>query len=407
MSIFTHLVLTVCMYDIVKKGGEQSALNAILNLRKVGIDHYILLVQNEQHCKRLREGPLRISCAWTSLLNNENRLKKWKISPDHCTHCAVPINLWWGRLKYMGEMVEHGINVLYIDTDVNIVSNPYKYLHSDVLKKHNIIIQREGHTIHDLNIGFIYLNSCSKDGPCRWIFQEALGRLEQLLAVDDVESLWKETDDLNITSGPHKDIVPYGIFGPKAVFWDQHIMNDVVETAITNKVSHRRSYMRGVKKEEFTQWIAHLALPKLPWLEEDGVSYQRLYNNVHADGVGTLSTETIAGAPPELLGGWDGIAGPMHVRGVNGWWNVAPPAVIHFVGSSNDKGPPTKVNHMWRVEAECDMNKMIQQNCSYMQKKYIAFGGQVFSNVTIESYGAFSEAYRDVIYRLLHVASVR
>lgn len=308
----------------------------------------------------------------------------------------------------MGEMVEHGLNVLYMDTDVYILSDPYKHLHSQALQKHNVIIQRESMSIHDLNIGFIYLNNCSKDGPCRWIFKEALNRLEKLLAVDDVESVWQESDDLHITSGPHKH-TPAGIWGIKATLWDQHIMNDVIETAVVNKVSQRRSLMRGIKNEEFDQWIAHLDLGNPAWLEDEGVYYQKLYNNVDANNAGTMSTETIAGAPAELLGGWDGIFGPPKVLGVSGWWHTVPPAVVHFVGASNDKGPPTKMNHLWRAEAECDRSAILQSNCKYLQKKYISFSGNVLSNLvtTIESYADFSNAYNEIIYRLLLIASVR
>ena len=391
---------------MVNEGGEKSALNAILNLRRVGIDHYILLVQNEEHCRRLREGPHKVSCAWTSFLSNDTRLEKWRVPVKHCTHCPVPMDLWWGRLKYMGELAELGYNVLYIDTDVFALSNPYVYLHSPALQKHSIIIQREFIHVYGLNIGFIYLNACSPDGPCRWIFREALARLDRLLSVDDVQSVWNESDVLGITSPPH-DTTPAGIFGPKAVVWDQNIMNDVIETAVVNKVSHRRSYQRGIKESERRDWIRFLDLPDIPWLrDDDGVYYQKLYNNVHGVGDGTESNETLAGAPPSLLGGWDGIYGPSQVRGVSGWWFTDPPAVIHFVGSSGDKGPPTKLHHMWRAEAECEKNEIMQGTCAFTERKFIGFDAKLnLTADTVHDALSLSDAYRRAMESMLHIAS--
>lgn len=391
---------------MVNEGGEKSALNAILNLRRVGIDHYILLVQNEEHCRRLREGPHKVSCAWTSFLSNDTRLEKWRVPVKHCTHCPVPMDLWWGRLKYMGELAELGYNVLYIDTDVFALSNPYVYLHSPALQKHNIIIQREFIHVYGLNIGFIYLNACSPDGPCRWIFREALARLDRLLNVDDVQSVWNESDVLGITSPPH-DTTPAGIFGPKAVVWDQNIMNDVIETTVVNKVSHRRSYQRGIKDSERRDWIRFLDLPDIPWLRDnDGVYYQKLYNNVHGVGDGTESNETLAGAPPSLLGGWDGIYGPSQVRGVSGWWFTDPPAVIHFVGSSGDKGPPTKLHHMWRAEAECEKNEVMQGTCAFTERKFIGFDAKLNMTAdTVHDAISLSDTYRRAMENMLHIAS--
>ena len=318
----------------------------------------------------------------------------------------------------MGQMAELGYNVLYIDTDVFFGENPYPRLHDPVLKAHNIVIQRETESVHGLNIGFIWLNNCSPGGPCRWIFKEALDRLYALLDLDDIESIWKESDAAGASKEPHNRI-----FGVKAVLWDQHIVNDVVETLVTNKLSHRRSYLRGVSGDE-NKFTDFLGLPRggLPvfWnttmdadltpyecsrstCSTDAVHFRELFN-FHSDG--RKSNETIAGAPLRLLGGWDGIHGPPPVKGVNGWWAApeARPSVMHFVGASGDKKPPAMLHGMWRVEAECNSTALLEDDCAFIRRKFISFDGRVLDDVV--GVQDLAVKYRRVINRLLHVASV-
>ena len=50
------------------EGGTLMAANSIYNMHRFGWDHYLLIVSSEAQCKRLRDTPLQISCAWTSFL---------------------------------------------------------------------------------------------------------------------------------------------------------------------------------------------------------------------------------------------------------------------------------------------------------------------------------------------------
>lgn len=50
------------------EGGTLMAANSIYNMHRFGWDHYLLIVSSEAQCKKLRESPLQISCAWTTFL---------------------------------------------------------------------------------------------------------------------------------------------------------------------------------------------------------------------------------------------------------------------------------------------------------------------------------------------------
>jgi hypothetical protein len=52
------------------EGGTLMAANSIYNMHRFGWDHYVLIVSSEAQCKKLRESPLQISCAWTTFLKD-------------------------------------------------------------------------------------------------------------------------------------------------------------------------------------------------------------------------------------------------------------------------------------------------------------------------------------------------
>jgi len=75
------------------EGGTLMAANSIYNMHRFGWDHYLLIVSSEAQCKKLRESPLQISCAWTTFLKDHKASALTRASPDafFTVHRPLPL----------------------------------------------------------------------------------------------------------------------------------------------------------------------------------------------------------------------------------------------------------------------------------------------------------------------------
>ena len=66
------------------EAGTAWIANLIFSLRAVGIDHSLVIVMSDEHCKSLNRAPWMISCAWSSWDFGQNytggseRLKRYE-----------------------------------------------------------------------------------------------------------------------------------------------------------------------------------------------------------------------------------------------------------------------------------------------------------------------------------------
>lgn len=327
------------------KGGNHLAANMVANLRSVGIEHYLIVTNTPECCKTLMDGPWGITCGWTSYLLNHPRLVPYGVQAEEV---ATPFRLWWVRFHFLERLVALGYNPMYIDTDVSFRVNPYPLLKGP-LGKYSLFGQDETGQINGINIGVVYAQNARVGGGAHWVLNETVSRMWRILEAEPIVTKWDGT-----VAG-----------GAKEMLWDQHIYNDVVESAIFGKEMYRRSYQRMIDPAngQRDKWEVEWGYPQggesMQWRYEDIVIKESelpltptgarlaLTPGTHSIKArplkcygldpeeATREPEKMVAAPPWLIAGWSGVAGEDAMQGVSGNWNIDPPkfAIAHMVGA--------------------------------------------------------------------------
>lgn len=314
--------------------------NLVFSLRASGIEHYLVIVMSDAHCKALSRPPWMISCAWSS----------WDFTS--CKNKGELRRLWYSRHHYMSRVIaETKLNVAVVDGDMFVQRDFYPLLKAAPLRQHNLIYSLDhGPTCGDLNVGFAYCQGCAAGGHAQWAIDEGLRRENYFCSGDPAEfgdqgRFWKESDASGATKGPHH-----------WVEWtsarDQKLYSDVVGGSCCNAPQHRLLFPS-----------THKVVDNYAFMRQYGQFDQcRRMAPQKANGLQTwwhdlLSgkgpNETVAIATGQLLSGWHG-TGAGELSGWSGNWIKHPPAIAHFVGGLPAGG---KVHIMqglnwWRYESD-------------------------------------------------------
>ncbi len=328
--------------------GTHLAANQVANFRSVGIEHYLLITNTAQCCQRLMAGPWDLTCGWTSYLLNHPRLHTYQLTKEES---AVPFRLWWVRFQFLERLVGLGYNAMYVDTDVSFRVNPYP-LFKGPFARYTLFGQDETGFINGINIGFIYVQNALSTGGARRVLNETLMRMYSILEAEEPLRKW----DGNVATGA------------KEVLWDQHIYNDVLESAVVGREMHRRSHQRLIDPANGKRRVwereqgfpvggeLHFDVETITVLPEDVPTTSDGRKLDLTPGVYKIKTkplfwygdmvylprqpedsapERLVAMPPWLVAGWSGVAGDIRLQGVSGHWNINPPkiAIAHMVGA--------------------------------------------------------------------------
>ena len=336
---------------VSNRGGNHLAANTVANLRKLGFEHYILITNTAETCYDLLKGPWGVDCGWTSFL--QNRAKQMGTFQVTAEEQATPFRLWWVRFHYMERLVGMGYNPMYVDTDVRFEINPYPLLKSPPFDKFTLFAQDENGHPGGLNIGCVYAQNAPEFGITRWVLNETVSRMLRIIDTEPPLQKWNG----QVAAGA------------KETLWDQHIFNDVVETAVSGKPVFRRSMQRLIDPAEGNrmreEWVKSQNYDDSAW----DVTMEKIDEKVLPLGLkdadirpmkvddtyeikskkfrglkGFVPTENgkdpnkdeyVCGFPPWFVSGWSGIAGPPQVQGQPGYWTAKPPRIImgHAVGA--------------------------------------------------------------------------
>ena len=375
---------------VANSRGRHLAANAIANLRSVGIEHYLLVTNTKEACEGMRRtrgsksasgeaASWRVECAWTSFLLGHPRLATYGLTQGE--ERSDPFRLWWARFHLLERLVAFGYNPMYVDTDVSFRVNPYPLLKGPFARFALVGQDETGH-VNGVNIGFVYAQNARPGGPAHRVLNETIARMFAILehAPNPVVQ-W----DGGVASGPKEHL------------WDQHIYNDVIESAVFSRDLRRRSGARlidpsGNKRQMWndaesnafptnTDWepfevevrpedvpltaagtkmaLAPGLFPargaRLRCVGADVAGYatresssnvsvttrnDRPFDSFDASSsaglpLACVEPELLLASPPWFLAGWSGVAGDERFRGVRGAWNLDPPivAVAHAVGA--------------------------------------------------------------------------
>ena len=336
---------------VSNRGGNHLAANTVANLRKLGFEHYILITNTAETCYDLLKGPWGVDCGWTSFL--QNRAKQMGTFQVTAEEQATPFRLWWVRFHYMERLVGMGYNPMYVDTDVRFEMNPYPLLKSPPFDKFTLFAQDENGHPGGLNIGCVYAQNAPEFGVTRWVLNETVSRMLRIIDTEPPLQKWNG----QVAAGA------------KETLWDQHIFNDVVETAVSGKPVFKRSMQRlidpgdgnrlrddWVKSQNYDHSAWDLSMEKIdekvlplglkdvdvrPMKVDDtyeikSKKFQGLKGfSPTENGKDPNKDEYVCGFPPWFVSGWSGIAGPAQVQGQPGYWTAKPARIVmgHAVGA--------------------------------------------------------------------------
>ena len=336
---------------VSNRGGNHLAANTVANLRKLGFEHYILITNTAETCYDLLKGPWGVDCGWTSFL--QNRAKQMGTFQVTAEEQATPFRLWWVRFHYMERLVVMGYNPMYVDTDVRFEMNPYPLLKSPPFDKFTLFAQDENGHPGGLNIGCVYAQNAPEFGVTRWVLNETVSRMLRIIDTEPPLQKWNG----QVAAGA------------KETLWDQHIFNDVVETAVSGKPVFKRSMQRlidpgdgnrlrddWVKNQNYDHSAWDLSMEKIdekvlplglkdvdvrPMKVDDtyeikSKKFQGLKGfSPTENGKDPNKDEYVCGFPPWFVSGWSGIAGPAQVQGQPGYWTAKPARIVmgHAVGA--------------------------------------------------------------------------
>lgn len=167
-----------------------------------------------------------MECAWTSFLLGHPRLATYGLTQGE--ERSDPFRLWWARFHLLERLVAFGYNPMYVDTDVSFRVNPYPLLKGPFARFALVGQDETGH-VNGVNIGFVYAQNARAGGPAHRVLNETVARMFAIL---------------EHAPGPVTQWDGDVARGAKEHLWDQHIYNDVVESAVFSRDLRRRSGAR-------------------------------------------------------------------------------------------------------------------------------------------------------------------
>lgn len=107
------------------EAGTAWIANLIFSLRGAGIDHSLVIVMSDEHCRALSRPPWLISCAWSSWdfgqTNTGGSTARKRYEGQPCKNPYEMRRLWYSRHHYMSRVIEEtGLNVAVIDGDMSV-----------------------------------------------------------------------------------------------------------------------------------------------------------------------------------------------------------------------------------------------------------------------------------------------
>jgi len=367
------------------EAGTAWIANLVFSLRAVGIEHFLVIVMDDEHCAELMKPPWRISCAWSSWDFGKSRE-----SGRGCRRPGELRRLWYSRHHYMSRVIgELNLNVAVVDGDISVQRDFYPLLKARAetrrerhtpsgrgpdaprplkappLREHNLIYTLDHqHTCGDLNVGFAYCQNCASGGRAQWAIDEGLRREGYFCAGEPGEfdganaRFWARSDGAGVTAGPHR-----------WVEWttarDQKLYSDVVGGSCCGAPQHRLLFPGTYKQVGdsyafMRQWGSHAGCMTMAAAGGGASGLQTWWHELlmggnASDGYARAGgpRETVAIATGSLASGWHG-TGEGELAGWSGHWSERPPAVAHFVGGGPAGGKVEIMQGLgwWRYEAD-------------------------------------------------------
>eukprot|EP00854_Cymbomonas_tetramitiformis_P010330 gene10330-12216_t len=143
-------------------GHSHLTLNLILNLRRLGYGHYLMIGFNEEACKYMQGLDKNLGCVWDGNfeINFGSRVSQRKIEEqfwrsgekhpgfyERMSQWSMrgDVAMWVMRWKTMARLVALGYNTMMMDTDLVMLEDVYPYLKGPTLGPFTLMFHSEDH----------------------------------------------------------------------------------------------------------------------------------------------------------------------------------------------------------------------------------------------------------------------
>jgi len=350
------------------EAGTAWIANLIFSLRSVGIEHSLVIVMSDGHCRALNRPPWLISCAWSSWDFGQRGTGTHKrYEGQQCNSPYEMRRLWYSRHHYMSRVIEElGLNVAVIDGDMSVRSDFYRALKQPPLDGHNLIYTLDhSPKCGDLNVGFAYCQGCAPRGRAQWVIDEGLRREGYFCGgasseFGDGGRFWNISDAMGATRGPHR-------WQQWASARDQKVYSDVVGGSCCGAPQHRLMFPSSYKVVDqyafMRQYGQHAKCMTMVPEKANGLQtwWHQLLQGPD-DSNKPMVMETVAIATGQLASGWHG-TGEGEMAGWAGHWHYRPPAIAHFVGGAPAGGKVDLMQGLswWLYEADVVAHAVMEE----------------------------------------------
>ena len=132
--------------------GLEAAANMALQLRRLRIEHHMVLADAEGTCLQGQARWAWLGCGWSVGLPGFEA--KYARGSQASRDVARLWSLWSAKWLLVARLVELRVNVLALDTDMMLQSDPYPVLTSPPVSRFEMVIVPEGSRV---NLGFLYV----------------------------------------------------------------------------------------------------------------------------------------------------------------------------------------------------------------------------------------------------------
>ena len=170
--------------------GVSEALSIILILRAASFEHFAPLTDGHETCEVLHTAAVARGiaanwpCYYSTWPNSDPGWQTWGtaagcVSAARASHYCVIEQLWATRYHVAARLLAAGVNLLHIDTDAAILSDPYALLKVPPMASQSLIILPET----PANGGMWYAQNTTDGAGAQWVIAEVARRTLATIAL--------------------------------------------------------------------------------------------------------------------------------------------------------------------------------------------------------------------------------
>ena len=211
LAINRELIVTTSDWN-----GIGSAINLAKQLERFSLNKRLLLVADKQRtCKRTHAVWPWLACGYSAGIPGFERYAS--------TGVVEMWSLWSAKWLVLARLVELELNVMMMDSDMLVLSDPYGLLHSPPLDRFTLLLPPEGARV---NVGYVYARGANaKGGGLASMLWDVVRRLR----------LFLEQTTLRDRRGAPS------VQG----LWDQGIFSDAIISAVVGEYSYAFTWLHS------------------------------------------------------------------------------------------------------------------------------------------------------------------